>query len=126
MTDIAQLMDWSPKRKPKVPRGRNQPRTIEVDGSPVLVCGIGHAADAWNLSKKTIRAYEDAEVIPLNRVIDKLGRRWYPVAFVALLKPVLENQRTKRLPRWKLKDWVERVWKLALEQGTVSVLKEEA
>jgi hypothetical protein len=98
--------------KPDKPRRPNQRRVFEIEGFPVIFVSLGEAAQLVNLSKKGFRTLDDEEVIPRNRLIDRLGRRWYPSDFIAWLAPHLSEQGKKREPRWLLKERVEHVWRL--------------
>jgi hypothetical protein len=105
-------------------RGRNKPKPyILPNGKTTLLIGLGATADACGISKKTLVAYEERGVIPINRLIDVNSRRWYPKEFVAFLKPLLENQSSQREPLWRLKRRVERAWQEA--EGTIPILKEK-
>jgi hypothetical protein len=97
------------KSEPKK-RSPNLQRVFTVDGFPVLMVGLGEAALLTGFSKKGFRVLDDTGTIPRNRVVDHLGRRWYPKDFVEWLVPFLADQGRRREPRWKLKERVERAW----------------
>jgi hypothetical protein len=99
--------------KPAKPRSPNHPRIFEIGGFPVLMVGLGAAAEKVGLSKKGFRTLDDDGVIPRNRLIDSLGRRWYPSDYVDWLVPHLAEQSKKREPKWILKERVEHAWKLS-------------
>lgn len=105
-------------------RGRNKPKAwMCPKGKHILLMGLGATADACNLSKKTFLSYEEREVIPINRVIDEQGRRWYPREFVEFLKPLLEKQSIRREPLWKLTRRVEQAWNK--EKLSIPLIKEK-
>lgn len=113
----AQLERVRARRAEKEPapakkRAPNQRRVFEVVGFPVIMVSLGEAAQRVNLSKKGFRTLDDEEVIPRNRLIDRLGRRWYPSDFIEWLVPFLSEQSKKREPRWLLKERVEQAWRL--------------
>ena len=115
---------YKPKAgKKRSGRGRNKPRPYPHEGRVILLVGLGHFSDASGISKATLRRYEDKGIIPLNRIIDERGRRWYPKEFVRLVAPLLLGQAQKRAPHWKLKARVEQAWAKALAEG-MPVLKE--
>ena len=115
---------YKPKgRKERSGRGRNRPRPYPYEGRVILLVGLGQLSDATGVSKSTLRRYEEKEIIPINRIIDARGRRWYPKEFVTWLAPLLLGQAQKREPHWRLRTRVEREWKKALAKG-MPVLKE--
>lgn len=116
---------YKPKgRKKRSGRGRNKPRPYPYQGRVILLVGLGQFSDETGVSKATLRRYEDKGIIPINRIIDERGRRWYPKEFVNWLAPLLIGQSQKREPHWSLKARVEREWGKALAEG-MPVLKEE-
>lgn len=101
------------KRKPRNGpgvRGVNRPRTVTINGAEVPLIGLGGAAKMVGVTKVSFRAYDDNGVIPRNRMIDELSRRWYPVAFIQWLVPFFDQQSTRRTPLWEIKARVERAW----------------
>jgi len=107
------------------PRGRNKPRVFLVGDDEVTLVGLGCVCDAVGISKKAFRGYEEVGAVPINRVIDEKGRRWYHPKFVEFLVPLLEGQSERRDPLWKLKARVEQAWAVALEAGNVPLLTTE-
>jgi hypothetical protein len=106
-------------------RGRNKPRPWTLpDGRIILLIGLGQAADALSVSKQTLRGYEDREVIPVNRLVDSRGRRWYSQEFIEFLAPLLKDQSKLREPLWCLRSRVEQAWTKALEAGGIPLLQE--
>lgn len=106
-------------RKSKAkPRGRkrgspNKPKEVEIAGRRVVLVGLGEAAQRIGVSKSVLRTYDDQGIIPRNREIDGLGRRWYPEDFVEWLKPFLKDQSRKREPHWALQSRIEHAWPTA-------------
>jgi len=106
-------------RKSKVkPRGRkrgspNKPKEVEIAGRRVVLVGLGEAALRIGVSKSVLRTYDDQGVIPRNRVIDGLGRRWYPENYIEWLKPFLKDQSRKREPHWAIQSRIEHAWPAA-------------
>jgi len=115
---------YKPVQKPvERKRGRNKPRVHALpSGRLVLLLGLGELADLCGLSKQVICRYEKAGVIPLNRIVDGAGRRWYPKPFAEWLASLLQNQSRLREPLWRLKRRVEQAWSKAGEN--IPVLKE--
>lgn len=103
-------------------RGCNKPREFVIDGEPMKLIGLGQACSQLGVSKKTLRRYEDEEVIPLNHHFDDQGRRWYGPKFVAFLAPLLRGQAKKREPLWRLRTRVEQAWREARETGLIPIL----
>jgi len=83
-------------------------KTFDVAGQPTEFVSLASAAALCGMSKKTFRTLDDSGVIPRNRLIDKVGRRWYPLAFVRWLTPLLSDQSSSRSPHWMLAERVER------------------
>lgn len=104
-------------------RGRNKPKVYTFpNGQLILLLGLGQAADICGVSKSTLRRYEAEGVIPLNRLVDRRGRRWYPKPFILWLSFLLQDQSRRREPLWCLKRRVEQAW--AKAQETIPVLEE--
>ena len=105
-------------------RGRNKPKVHALpNGKLILLLGLGQAADLCGVSKQTFRRYETQSVIPLNRLVDAVGRRWYPKPFVEWLVPLLQRQSAQREPLWCLKRRVEQAW--AEDKGPIPILEEQ-
>ena len=103
-------------------RGRNKDRVTYVEGKAIILVGLGSLADLCGVSKTAINRYEKRGVIPLNRLVDSSGRRWYPKPFAEWLAVQLKNQSKKREPLWRLKGRVEQAWQEA--RATIPVLEE--
>lgn len=105
-------------------RGFNKPKPwMLADGTLTTLVSSGEAASICNLSSRTLAIYEKKGIIPINRILDDCGRRWYPKPFVIWLSELLGQQTNKREPHWKLKRRVERAWQDARAQLPV-VLEE--
>jgi len=104
---------------PTVGKGRpkgaaNRPRHAKIGDQLVLVLGLGAAAERLGLTKATLRNYDDKGIIPRNRTVDGLNRRWFPEAFIEFLKPIFADQRRRKDPLWRLKVRVETAWREAV------------
>lgn len=110
---LARVKARRAKKEPTEPKKRavNHRRVFEIDGFSVIMVSLGDAAKQVSLSKKGFRTLDDEGVIPVNRLTDRLGRRWYPSDFVEWLVPLLCDQGKKREPRWLLRERVEQAWK---------------
>lgn len=113
----ARYQRTKPKPRGRKPRGPNKPKPhFLADGRLISLLSAGAAAEAVGISKRTLISYEDKEVIPLNRLMDAQGRRWYPDEFIEFLKPLLAHQSDLREPLWRLKKRVQLAW-----QATTSI-----
>jgi hypothetical protein len=117
---------YEPKKAPvRKPRGRNKPRVIPVGDAFVVFVGLGQLADACGLSKQVIRRYEERGVIPINRLTDERGRRWYPMQFVEFLAPLLQGQTKRKELLRSLRSRVEQAWTEATSTGDMLVVEEQ-
>lgn len=101
------------KNTPKSDRKRsfNKDRVIYVDGSPVVLWSVGKAAAAIGVSKSTLASWERKSIIPINRMVDDIGRRWYPQEFVMFMAEAVNERENKkgRLDAWSRR--VKSKWK---------------
>lgn len=107
-------------------RGRNRPKPfMRPDGKLTVLIGLGQLADMCGVTKQAIRRYEQRGVIPINRIVDHRGRRWYLLEFANFLAPLLQQQAKQRSPLRCLAERVEQAWQRAIEEGTGYVLPKE-
>lgn len=115
---------YKPVKKPSArKRGRNKDKVhLLPDGRLIVLVGLGSLADLCGVSKQAICRYEKRRTIPINRIVDAAGRRWYPKPFAEWLAPLLQRQSAKREPLWRLKRRVEQAWQEA--RGQIPLLEE--
>jgi hypothetical protein len=105
----------SSKRRSKRgrPKGPSKPRVVQMGDRDVTMVNLSDAANRVGVSRRTFWNYDEHGVIPENKLVDEKGRRWYPLEFIEFLVPLLEDQGTKREPRWSVKRRVEQAWQEA-------------
>jgi len=100
------------QRGAKVPSTRkrsfNRDKILTVNGVSVSLLSSGKAGAILGVSPRTISHWEKKGYIPLNTVKDSLGRRWYPVEFVAFLAEWTVNRPSNRLDEWSSR--VKEAW----------------
>jgi len=107
-------------------RGRNRPKPyMWPDGQLTVLIGLGQLADMCGVTKQAIRRYEARGVIPVNHLVDRRRRRWYPLEFANFLAPLLQQQAKRRSPLRCLALRVEQAWQQAVAEGTGRVLPRE-
>jgi hypothetical protein len=92
------------QREAKAPSTRkrsfNRDKILTVNGVSVSLLSSGKAAAILGVCPRTIAHWERKGYIPLNTAKDSLGRRWYPVEFVAFLAEWTNNRPSNRLDGW--------------------------
>lgn len=93
--------------EPKSNRTRsfNRDRIITLGDKHVTLWSSGKCAYFIGIARRTLTSWENKQVIPVDRLTDSLGRRWYPSAYVLFIAEMF----AKREPKEKLNDWAIRV-----------------
>lgn len=73
----AKLKERAKNPEPPRTRGRNKPRTHEIDGVETTMFSVSEFADRVDRNVQTITKWEQERVIPPPTLIDEYGRRWY-------------------------------------------------
>lgn len=81
-------------------RSFNRDKIVIINGLGVQLMSSGKAATLIGVSTRTLDLWEKKGVIPVNRAKDSLGRRWYPVQFVAFLAEHAAQRQDRRCDDW--------------------------
>lgn len=96
-----------------------KPKTVTVDDLQVELWSVGRTSKFLGIHKRTLAGLEARRAIPINRITDSRGRRWWPADFVKWLKPYFDLKNSKKITAREFRSRVSNDWKLAIVQFPV-------
>ncbi|RLC75197.1 MAG: hypothetical protein DRJ03_30625, partial [Chloroflexi bacterium] len=107
----ARVLDRKRIARAKKKKGQKRfpkPRVFHHKGEDIVTWSVGRVAAFLGVHKRTISNLEAKGTIPINRVVDNNGRRWWPKGYIEWLSPFFDLKNSGDLTS---RMFSRRVWK---------------